>query len=68
MKRRLKKKKDNQYKLPDGLVFCDPDKNKACKKTSCHINGGPCFMTHDKNCRKMYMNRTEIRKYEKNNN
>lgn len=67
MKRRLKKKKDNQYKLPDGLVFCDPDKNKECKKTSCHIYGGPCFMTHDKNCQKMYMNRTEIKKFKKEN-
>lgn len=25
--------------------LCDPEKYTACKKTACHINGGPCRMT-----------------------
>ena len=25
--------------------LCDPEKNTACKKTGCHINGGPCSCT-----------------------
>lgn len=29
------------------LYLCDPYKNKACRKTSCYGNGGPCFMTTD---------------------
>lgn len=24
---------------------CDPAKNTACRKTNCHINGGPCIHT-----------------------
>lgn len=24
---------------------CDPEKNTACSKTNCHLNGGPCQYT-----------------------
>lgn len=24
---------------------CDPSKNVVCKKTNCHLNGGPCTHT-----------------------
>lgn len=27
------------------LYACDPEKNTACTKQSCHINGGPCCST-----------------------
>ena len=42
----LKKYKEN------ALFFCDPDKNKECKKTSCYINGGECELTTDIKFRK----------------
>lgn len=29
------------------LYLCDPAKNKACPKTACYGNGGPCFLTTD---------------------
>lgn len=33
-------------KAADGFLFeCDPSKNKECKKTACHLNGGPCHNT-----------------------
>lgn len=27
---------------------CDPAKNTECSKTNCHINGGKCYLTHNK--------------------
>lgn len=30
------------------LYFCDPNKNTACSKTGCIINGGPCYATTKK--------------------
>ena len=30
---------------PKTYFVCDPDKNKLCRKTNCHINGGPCTST-----------------------
>lgn len=30
------------------LYICDPNKNTECSKTSCYINGGPCFHTTKK--------------------
>lgn len=30
---------------PKTYFVCDPDKNKLCHKTHCHINGGPCTST-----------------------
>ena len=27
------------------LYACDPEKNTACTKQACHINGGPCCST-----------------------
>ena len=27
---------------------CDPAKNTECSKTNCHINGGECYLTHNK--------------------
>lgn len=39
--------------LRDGKVFfCDPDKNEACKKTICYINGGDCMLTQHKEFKK----------------
>lgn len=40
-------KAKNNVKAPEPKVhyICDPTKNIACKKTSCHINGGPCKCT-----------------------
>ena len=29
------------------LYICDPNLNKECSKTNCHINGGPCIHTVD---------------------
>ena len=34
--------------LVDGFYVCDPEKNIACKKTFCHINGGDCYLTQVK--------------------
>ena len=28
--------------------LCNTKKNIACKKRMCHINGGPCYFTHNK--------------------
>ena len=33
-----KQKMENTY-------ICDPNLNKECKKTGCHINGGECYVT-----------------------
>lgn len=32
---------------PEMKVYyvCDPDKNTVCRKTNCHLNGGPCIHT-----------------------
>ena len=35
------------------LYQCDPDKNTECTKTGCHINGGECWLTAKKECRKV---------------
>lgn len=32
--------------------LCDPKKNTECKKRRCHINGGPCYYTYNKECEK----------------
>lgn len=32
----------------DVFYKCDPEKNYLCPKTSCFINGGPCFQTRTK--------------------
>lgn len=37
----------NQY-----LYVCDPKKNTVCRKTACHINGGPCSHTTNKQYKK----------------
>lgn len=39
------KKWNSRNILIEGLYYCDPSKNTRCKKGSCHINGGPCYMT-----------------------
>ncbi len=39
-------------KLSD-LYPCDPSKNTKCTKTGCHINGGDCFLTLQKNYSKV---------------
>lgn len=33
------------------LFFCNPDKNKECKKSSCYRNGGDCMVTKREECR-----------------
>lgn len=33
------------YKSLFPLYPCDPEKNTPCRKTMCHINGGPCNST-----------------------
>lgn len=32
---------------PETKVYyvCDPDKNTVCRKTNCHLIGGPCIHT-----------------------
>ena len=40
------------------LYPCDPKRNKECKKTHCHISGGPCSRTSKKNQR--YRGRRKI--------
>lgn len=30
------------------LYLCDPKKNVVCRKGSCHIHGGQCYYTHNK--------------------
>lgn len=55
----------NQY-----LYVCDPKKNTVCRKTACHINGGPCSHTTNKQYKKAgtkrmptdIIKRTEARK------
>lgn len=48
-------KKEIEYKdkrieelLNTRLYVCDTNKNKECDKRNCHINGGPCDATIDK--------------------
>lgn len=36
--------------ISDKVYPCDPDKNKACSKTGCFINGGDCYQTTKKEC------------------
>lgn len=33
---------------PDIVYICDPKRNKRCRKTGCHLNGGPCKYTKDR--------------------
>lgn len=44
---RRKAKKHKEQNVPQPVVHyvCDPEKNTACKKTHCFINGGPCEHT-----------------------
>ena len=38
------------YVNPTPAYLCDPNKNESCKRGSCFINNGPCFMTlHEEN-------------------
>ena len=30
---------------PKTYFICDPEKNTMCRKTSCHLTGGPCTST-----------------------
>lgn len=32
------------------FYICDPSKNHLCAKTSCHLNGGECRHTLNKQC------------------
>ena len=56
------------------LYVCDPKKNMVCRKTACHINGGPCSHTTNKQYKKAgtkrvpadIIKRTEARKDGKN--
>lgn len=45
-RRKAKKRKEQNVPQPVVHYTCDPIKNTQCKKTHCHINGGPC--THTK--------------------
>lgn len=43
--------KDLQRLIDDGVLFyCDPKKNKRCKKTGCFAYGGPCRYTTSESC------------------
>ena len=44
-RRRARKNKAQEVPQPVVHYVCDPEKNTACKKTNCHINGGPCTRT-----------------------
>lgn len=46
-RRKAKKQKSSAPAVPEPKVYytCDPHKNTECKKTNCHINGGPCECT-----------------------
>lgn len=46
-RRKAKKQKSSAPAVPEPKVYyiCNPYKNTACKKTNCHINGGPCKHT-----------------------
>lgn len=45
-RRRARKSRAQEVPQPVVHYVCDPEKNTACRKTNCHINGGPC--THTK--------------------
>lgn len=32
---------------------CDPAKNTKCRKSACFLTGGPCYLTHEKEFRRM---------------
>ena len=40
-RRRARKNKAQEVPQPVVHYVCDPEKNTQCKKTNCHINGGP---------------------------
>ena len=44
-RRKAKKRKEQNVPQPVVHYVCDPEKNTQCKKTFCHINGGPCCST-----------------------
>lgn len=44
------------------LYECDPKKNVACKKTGCHLNGGPCHCTTHQEYEKKQSNRKKAGK------
>lgn len=46
----MEEKTDNFVVVP--LYECDPNKNYNCPRGVCHITGGPCSLTFDKNCAK----------------
>lgn len=38
----------NQYLSINPLYLCDTEKNTECNKRNCHINGGECIQTDNK--------------------
>lgn len=47
-----RKKKKPGDPEPQTQYVCDPSKNVHCKKTHCHLNGGPCHHTTKLECAK----------------
>lgn len=39
---------------------CDPEKNVNCKKTNCHLNGGPCKHTANINYAKQPVEKVRL--------
>ena len=35
----------NEQGVYGPLYWCDPEKNRECKKTACHLCGGECYHT-----------------------
>lgn len=45
---------DERYS--EKCYICDPNKNDLCPKDICHINGGPCYCTNNKEFEKKQTN------------
>ena len=45
---------------PKTYFVCDPNKNTVCKKTNCHLNGGPCTHTTELDYAKQPVERVKL--------
>lgn len=60
MKVNLKEILDKEFpdeRYSEECYLCDPDKNDLCPKEVCHINGGPCWNTTNKEFEKKQTNK-----------
>ena len=63
MKVNLKEILDKEFpdeRYSEECYLCDPNKNVSCSKEDCHINGGPCWHTTNKEFEKKQTNQDRL--------